>query len=145
MREVSRQDAKTPRDGAGEEPNQKADEVASVVVDAALEVHWHLGPAFLESIYENALCHELSMRGVSFERQVSIAVRYKELVVGEGRIDLVVSGIVVVELKALPALTPLHVAQVISYLKATRIRLGLLLNFGDRRLKSGCRRIVLSR
>jgi GxxExxY protein len=142
---VSRQDAKTPRESEWREPNDVADEVASVVVDAAVEVHWLLGPAFLESVYENALCHELSMRGVSFERQVSIAVRYKDLVVGEGRMDLVVAGIVVVELKALPTLTPLHVAQVISYLKATGIQLGLLLNFGGRHLKTGCRRIVLSR
>jgi GxxExxY protein len=141
---VSRQVAKTPREG-GREPGAPADALASVVVDAALEVHRHLGPAFVERVYESALCFELSLRSVRFERQVVVPVRYKGFLAGEGRADLVVGGLVVVELKALPALAPMHVAQLISYLKATGLGLGLLLNFGERRLKTGCRRVALTR
>jgi len=115
------------------------------VVDAALEVHRHLGPAFLESVYENALCHELSLRNVPFERQVAVCVAYKDLPVGEGRADLIVAQRVVVELKALPALGPVHLAQILSYLKATGLVLGLLFTFGERHFKTGCRRVVLTR
>jgi GxxExxY protein len=119
--------------------------LVSTVLDAAFEVHRHLGPAFLEGVYENALCHELSLRSVPFERQVAVSIRYKELSVGEGRADLIVGQRIVVELKALPALAPVHLAQTLSYLKATGLRLGLLINFGERQLKTGCRRVVLTR
>jgi GxxExxY protein len=141
---VSREAAKPPREGSVREPDEASEGLVSVVIDAALEVHRHLGPAFLESVYENALCHELSLRSVPFDRQVGVAVLYKDLVVGEGRADLVVGERVVVELKALPALGPVHLAQVISYLKAMRLPLGLLLNFGERHLRTGCRRVVLT-
>ena len=127
------------------EPDERSEILASMVLDAALEVHRNLGPAFLESVYENALCHELSLRGVPFERQVAVPVLYKNLLVGEGRADLVVGERVVVELKALPALGPVHLAQVISYLKATGLALGLLVNVGERHLRTGCRRVVLTR
>ena len=103
-----------------------------------------LGPAFAESVYENALCHELELRGVPYERQVVLPVFYKNQLVGEGRADLIVGDQLVVELKALPALTPVHLAQVLSYLRATGLELGLLLNFGERQLASGCRRVVLT-
>ena len=126
------------------EPDETSDDLVRAVLDAALEVHRQLGPAFVESVYENALCHELSLRSVPFDRQVSVRVLYKNLLVGEGRADLVVGGRIVVELKALPALGPVHLAQVISYLKATGLALGLLVNFGERRLKTGCRRVVLT-
>jgi GxxExxY protein len=142
---VSRQDAKTPEEGSCREPDEAADALARVVLDAALEVHWHLGPAFVESVYENALCRELSLRRVPFERQVAVPILYKKLPVGLGRADLVVGQRLLVELKALPALGPIHQAQVISYLKATRLALGLLLNFGERHLKTGCRRVILTR
>lgn len=126
------------------EPGEASNALAGVVVDAALEVHRCLGPAFLESVYENALCHELLLRSVVFERQVVVPVRYKGTFVGEGRADLVVGGLLVVELKAISTLAPVHVAQVISYLKAMRLDLGLLINFGERHLKTGCRRVVLT-
>jgi GxxExxY protein len=142
---VSRQGAKPPGERWVEEPDENTDAIASVVLDAALEVHRHLGPAFLESVYENALCHELSLRNVAFERQVAVSVLYKELSVGEGRADLMVGKRLVVELKALPALGPVHLAQTLSYLKATGLRLGLLVNFGERHLRTGCRRVVLTR
>lgn len=144
MERVSRQAAKPPRERRGVEPDETSDALASRVLDAAFEVHRHLGPAFLESVYENALCHELSLRKVPFERQVAVCILYKELSVGEGRADLIVGQRVVVELKALPALGPVHLAQTLSYLKATGLRLGLLVNFGERHLKAGLRRVVLS-
>ncbi len=128
-----------------QEPDEELDDLAGVVVDAALEVHRHLGPAFLESVYEIALCHELSLRGVPFDRQVVVPVLYKDWLVGEGRADLVVGNRLVVELKAVPSLGPIHLAQILSYLKATGLTLGLLLNFGERRLRTGCRRVVLAR
>ena len=103
------------------------------------------GLHFSKCVYENALCHELSLRGVPFERQVAVPVLYKNLLIGEGRADLVIGGRVVVELKALPALGPVHLAQIISYLKATGLSLGLLVNFGERHLRTGCRRVVLTR
>ena len=120
------------------------DRLAAIVVDAAIEVHRHLGPAFAESIYENALACELALRGVLHVRQVPVYVTYKDQRVGEGRMDLVVGERLVVEIKSLPAILPVHVSQVISYLKATRLELGLLLNFGGRRLKDGIRRVILS-
>jgi GxxExxY protein len=125
-----------------QEPGSRADKVAAILVDAAIEVHRHLGPAFLENVYESALCHELRSRHLSFERQVCVPVFYKSLQVGEGRIDLLVNSTVVVELKALPALERVHIAQLLSYLKATDLRLGLLLNFGQPRMQLGIRRVV---
>jgi len=125
-----------------QEPGDRADHLAAIAVDAAIEVHRHLGPAFLENVYDNALCHELRARAVPFERQVVVPVLYKGLQVGEGRIDLLVGSLVVLELKALPALDRIHTAQLLSYLKTTGLRLGLLLNFGQPRMHSGIRRLV---
>jgi GxxExxY protein len=143
---VSRQDAKTPSETPRlVEPGEEVDALARVVVDAAMEVHRHLGPAFAEAVYENALCHELGLRSVSFEQQVVVPVRYKDLPVGEGRADVIVGHLIIVELKALPALAPAHLSQVLSYLKATGLTLGLLINFGEHYLKTGIRRLVLTR
>ncbi len=119
--------------------------MAAVVVDAAIEVHRHLGPAFAESVYENALSRELMMRGVVFERQVVVAVHYKGGWVGEGRIDMVVAGVLVAELKALPESATVHVSQALSYLRATGLRLALVLNLGMPRMQSGIRRVVRTR
>ena len=141
---VSRQDARTPRDSGFREPSAAVDALASQVIDAALHVHRELGPAFVESVYDNALCDELSLRHLPHQRQVVVPVRYKGLLVGEGRADVLVDGLLVVELKALPAVAPVHVAQVLSYLRAMGLELGLLVNFGERHLKAGCRRVVLS-
>jgi GxxExxY protein len=129
----------------GREPNEIVDAWATVVVDAAVEVHRHLGPAFVESVYENALCHELTLRNIPFERQVVVPLEYKGLPIGEGRIDILVGRVLVLELKAVPTLLPLHLSQVVSYLKATALPLGLLLNFGERYMKTGIRRIALTR
>jgi len=113
------------------------------LLDAAFEVHTVLGPGFLERIYEDALCHELSLRAVPFERQKSIVVPYKDLRLEGQRLDLLVAGHVIAEIKAVDALHPLHQAQLMSYLKATGLRLGFVLNFNVRHLREGIRRIVV--
>lgn len=119
--------------------------MAHAVVDAALEVHKILGPGFAESVYEEALAVELNRRAIPFERQVPLTVKYKGFCVGEGRVDLVVGGELIVELKSVEQLAAVHVAQVISYLKAFDRPLGLLITFNVKLLKSGVRRVVLSR
>ena len=100
------------------------------VIGAAMEVHKVLGPGFLESVYEEALAHEFDLRGISYQRQTRLAVRYKEIVAGEFRADFLVEGKVVAELKAIKALTAGDEAQLLNYLKGTGYRVGLLLNFG---------------
>ena len=126
------------------EPDTNTDELAKAVIDAAIEVHRILGPGYLESVYEEALAVELDLRNIPFERQKSVAVDYKGQSVGEGRLDLLVGGCLIVELKAADALAPIHTAQVISYLKATRLPLGLVINFNVPVLKDGVKRIILS-
>jgi GxxExxY protein len=96
--------------GQIKEPSPKLDGLAKSVIDAAIEVHRQLGPGFLESVYEEALAVELTVREIPFERQKSIAVSYKGRVVGDGRIDLLVAGELLVELKAVEALAPIHKA-----------------------------------
>lgn len=137
---MNRQDAKH----AMREPSQELDELARAVIGAAIEVHRLLGPGFLESVYEEALCVELDLRGVPYARQAAIAVDYKGHLVGEGRVDLLVGDVLIVELKAADTLAPIHTAQVISYLKATGHQLGLLMNFSVPVLKDGIKRVVLS-
>lgn len=127
------------------EPDKGTDEIAKLVVDAAVEVHRVLGPGYLEAVYEDALAAELTLRGIPFERQKPIDVDYKGRKVGEGRLDFLVSGKLVVELNAVESFTPVHTAQVISYLKATGLPLGLLLNFNTSLMKNGIKRIVYSR
>jgi len=143
---MNRQDAKNAKNAKGlQEPSQRADELARQVIGAAVEVHRHLGPGFLESVYEEALAVELRLRKVSFLRQHPVAVLYKDCRVGDARPDLLVDDELVVEIKAVERLAPVHTAQVISYLKALDIRLGLLLNFKVGLLKQGIQRVVLSR
>lgn len=112
------------------------------VIGVAIEVHRILGPGFLESVYEGAMTYELKLRGISFERQKEIAVTYKGHPVGQSRLDFLVEKTLVVELKAVASLTPLHEAQVLSYLKATNCSLALLINFNVPLLKNGIRRII---
>ena len=126
------------------EPDLRTDDLARTVIGAAIEVHRLLGPGYLESVYEQALAIELELRGLPFERQKTIHVNYKGQAVGEGRLDLLVGGCLIVELKAADALTPIHTAQVMSYLKTTHYPLGLLINFNVPVLKTGIKRIVLS-
>jgi GxxExxY protein len=116
--------------------------LTSQVIGAAIEVHRHLGPGFLESVYEAALCLELAERAVQFSSQHPISVEYKGQLVGESRLDLLVGGRLIVELKAVDQIHNIHVVQVISYLKATNLSYGLLINFNTKILKDGIRRIV---
>ena len=126
------------------EPSAEVDRLAGLVVDAALEVHRVLGPGFLESTYEAALAIEFGLRGIAFEQQKPIRLNYKGRPVGEARLDLLVDGLLIVELKAVDSLQPIHQAQVINYLKATGCELGLLINFNVTLLKDGLKRVVLT-
>ncbi|MCM3881647.1 MAG: GxxExxY protein [Vicinamibacterales bacterium] len=116
--------------------------VASII-DCGVAVHRALGPGFLESVYRNALCLEFKERAISFETEKTVTVRYRETPVGFHRMDLVVGGVVVLELKAARSLEIAHQAQLLSYLKATGCRVGLLMNCGGNTLAQGLRRIVL--
>lgn len=126
------------------EPGPAQDQLAHAVIGAAIEVHRHLGPGFTEEVYEKALCIELGLRGIPFERQRAVAVDYKGHEVGAGRLDLLVGGCLVVELKSVAAVTEVDVAKVLSYLKATGSTLALLINFNVPMLKDGIRRLVRS-
>jgi len=123
--------------------SNEEESVARAIVDAALEVHRAIGPGFLESVYEEALAHELTLRGVPYVRQPVVEIGYKGHRVGEGRLDFIVGGCVVVELKSVDALADIHTAQALSYLKATGLQLALLINFNATLLKNGLRRPVL--
>ena len=120
-----------------------SDTLTESVIGAASEVHHHLGPGLLEAIYEEALCIELSLRGIAFQRQAEVDVNYKSHVIKGMRIDLLVADELVVEFKAVAHLPDVAAAQVFSYLKATRLKRGLPLNFGQARLVDGIQRISL--
>ena len=121
----------------------RTESVAKELIDAALAVHRALGPGLLESVYETCLCHELFCRGVSFQSQVVLPVLYREIRLDTGlRLDLVVENCLVVELKAVEKTLPVHEAQVLTYLKLSGHRLGILLNFNVPLLKEGIQRII---
>lgn len=105
------------------------------VMKAVFEVHNTLGPGFVESVYEEALAYELELHGIPLERQKTITVLYKGRVVGTHRLDLVVDGKIVLELKAISALSDVFKQQMLSYLKATGLKLGILINFGTPRVE----------
>lgn len=119
------------------------DALTARVIGAAIEVHRVLGPGLLESIYEEALCHEFALRGITFERQKAVDVIYKDIVIKGQRLDLLVEGTLIVEIKSLSALPEVAMAQVLSYLRATSLKRALLINFGERLLKNGIKRISL--
>jgi GxxExxY protein len=126
------------------EPDPETDHIASTVIGAAIEVHRHLGPGFLEGIYETALVAELRARRLPFEQQKPVPLYYKKQPVGLHRLDLLVDSRVIVELKAVDVLVPIHFAQMISYLAATGLTLGLLFNFHVPSLRRGIRRVIRS-
>jgi GxxExxY protein len=122
---------------------QSFDELTKRVIGACIEIHRSLGPGLLESAYEECLCHELSLAGISYERQKPLPVHYKGVNLDCGyRLDLVVGHKLVVELKAVESLLPVHEAQLLTYLKLSGLTLGLLINFNVPVLKSGIKRIV---
>lgn len=119
------------------------EELARQVVDAGFRVHYTLGPGLLESAYEMCLCREFQMRGIDFQRQVSMPVVYEGLRLESGyQLDLLVGGEVIVELKAIEELLPVHKAQLLTYLKLTQKKLGLLINFNVPKIKDGIHRII---
>ncbi len=126
------------------EPSKELDYFAHNVIGAAIEVHRLLGPGFLESVYEEALSIEMNMRKIPFARQVLVGVNYKNNIVGKGKLDFVIGGQLIVELKAVEILAPIHSAQLLSYLKTTGFHLGLLINFNTAILRNGLKRIILS-
>ena len=108
------------------------DQLTEKIIAAAIEVHKTLGPGLLEVIYEEALCHEFMLVGVSFQRQVEVEVFYKNHAIHGQRLDLVVENEVVIEVKSLRSLPEIATAQLLSYLKSTGLKRGLLLNFGEK-------------
>ena len=113
------------------------------IISAAIEVHRHLGPGLLESTYENALCYEFELRGISVVRQVAVPLFYKGRLISEHRPDVIVEACVVVEIKSVARLEPVHWAQVLTYLRVTGARVGLIINFNVPILTRGVKRIVL--
>jgi GxxExxY protein len=123
-----------------------SDPLTEKIIGAAIEVHRILGPGLLESVYEQALCHEFDLRGICYQRQACIEMSYKDKVIKDQRIDLIVEDHgdrVVVDLKSVSRLPDVATAQVLSYLKATGLKRGLLLNFGEKKLVDGIRRLSL--
>jgi GxxExxY protein len=116
------------------------EDLSYLTLGAALEVHRTLGPGFLEHVYEEALAHELSLRGIPFKRQVPLLVKYKEKQVGEYRADYIIDGRIILEIKAAASLISAHDAQAHHYLTATGLRLAILLNFGTKSLQ--IRRVI---
>jgi GxxExxY protein len=120
------------------------EELSGAVRGAAIEVHRVLGPGLLESAYEACLCHELQLRQIPFQRQIELPVEYNGIALDCGyRIDVLVDEKIVLELKAVETLRPIHEAQLMTYLKLSRKKLGLLINFNVPLLKDGVKRIVL--
>jgi GxxExxY protein len=122
----------------------ETEEVASTIVDAAFTVHLTLGPGLLESVYEQCLAYELTERGLQFQRQIVLPIEYKRLRIDGGlRLDMVVEDRVIVELKAVDKLAPVHMAQILTYMRLTGLRLGFLVNFNVSLIKDGIHRVVL--
>jgi GxxExxY protein len=119
-------------------------ELSHNIIKAAIEVHKQLGPGLLESVYEECLCHELHSLGIPFERQKGLPVEYKGNKLDCGfRMDILVDNKVIVEVKAVDGMLPIHDAQVLTYLKLSGLKLGLLINFNTKILKDGVKRLVL--
>ena len=123
---------------------QKINEITHAVIGAAIEVHRQLGPGLLESAYRECLCRELVLRGIPFEREKPLPLEYKGIHLECGyRMDLLVAGSVVVEIKSVEALAPVHDAQLLTYLRLGGWRVGLLINFNVAVLKTGIHRRIL--
>ena len=111
------------------------------IIEAAIEVHRILGPGFLESVYEEALAHEFDLRGIPYKRQITYQIGYKDIVAGEHRLDFLVDDKVVLDLKAVKDFEDVHIAITLSYMRATKKRVGLLINFNKARLTDGIKRL----
>ena len=124
--------------------DKELNDLAQRVIGACIEVHRHLGPGLTEPLYETAFLLELGLRSIPYKSQVWITVNYKEHIVGRRRIDLIIDDRLIVELKSVETLAPIHSAQLISYLRLTGHHLGLLINFNVALLKQGVKRVILS-
>ncbi|MGH7245049.1 MAG: GxxExxY protein [Phycisphaerales bacterium] len=119
-------------------------QLSEQVIGAAIEVHKHLGPGLMESVYEECLCHELSLLGLKLERQVPLPIRYKGVSLAlDYRLDLVVESVLLIALKAVEKISAVHEAQLLTYLRLSGIRVGLLMNFCAPSLHDGLRRRIL--
>ena len=126
------------------ELDEKVQDTARLAVDAAFQVHSILGPGLTEKVYEACFLYECTKRGMTVARQVHVPIQYGEIRIEAGlRLDMILNDCIVIELKAVESLNPLHKAQLITYLKLTGIRLGLLINFNVPMIKDGIQRIIL--
>jgi GxxExxY protein len=123
--------------------DDETEQLAFAVIGAAIEVHRELGAGLLEGIYEDSLCIELGLRNIGYERQKEISVQYKGHPVGVNYLDILVENRIILELKSVDRLYPVHTAQAMTYLKITKKRLALLINFNTFILKEGMKRIVI--
>jgi len=122
---------------------EQTEKIAKIIIDSVYRVHSSLGPGLLESVYETCLSYELEKRGLVFQSQLHLPVKYDDIVIDAGlRIDLMVEESVIVELKAVDKILPVHKAQILTYMKLTETRLGFLINFNVPLIKDGIDRIV---
>jgi GxxExxY protein len=125
--------------------DDKWNELTGKIIGACLEVHSNLGPGLLESMYEDCLCIELCSKGIPFERQCLIPVIYKGNIISDPlRMDLLVSSLVVIELKSVEKILPIHQAQLLTYMKLAKLPVGLLVNFNESSLPNGIKRYLLT-
>lgn len=127
----------------GDAEARSFDELTGKVIGACIDIHRELGPGLLESAYEECLCHELTLAGIPFERQKSLPVSYKDVQLDCGyRVDILVDNRLILELKTVDELLPIHEAQLLTYLKIAKLKCGLLINFNVPVLKQGIKRLV---
>jgi GxxExxY protein len=123
---------------------EKEENIGKIVVDSAYTVHKAIGPGLLEKVYEICFCQELKKRGISFQRQIDVPIKYDDLIFDEAfRLDVIIEDLVICELKAVEQIIPVHEAQLLSYLKLTGKHLGYLINFNVPVIKQGIKRSVL--
>ena len=138
MRKVNHRDTETQR------VSEERDPVTEKVIGLAIEVHRHLGPGLLESAYEECLCYEFTQASIPFSRQVALPVIYKNVNLDCGyRMDIVVDELIILELKTVEKILPIHHAQLVTHLKLGNMKTGLLMNFNNAVLKDGIKRVVL--
>ena len=124
------------------EPDPALNRITNAIIGAAIEVHRALGPGHLESVYEEAMAIEMELRGIAFQRQLDIRLTYKGRDVGKGRLDFLIEGAVILDLKSIEKLASVHSAQMISYLSITGRRLRIIINFNVPALRHGIKRIA---
>ena len=124
-------------------PDSSADKLTQKIIGCAIEVHQQLGPGLLESIYESAMAIELEVAGLRFQRQVIVPIQYRGRSIGEHRLDLIVENATVVELESVEKFNPVFEEQILTYLRLTNIKTGLVINFNSRLLRDGVRRFSL--